>query len=83
MLAPIAYEIRPPQGVEITPRTGHGPQVSEHTDADPREFLVDLSGTSDQPIGVTVKYMACDDDGAFCKPVTQEFFIWLSDQLDG
>ena len=76
-VAPVAYEIDAPPGVTITPLKGHGPMVEEKADADPREFLVELSGESRDPIKLTVKYFACDDAETFCKPVTQHYLITL------
>jgi hypothetical protein len=82
-VAPVSYEIEAPEGVEVTPAKGNGPQVEEKADADPREFLLDVSGESDQAIKVTVKYFACDDAETFCKPVTQTYAISLQRDRDG
>lgn len=82
-VAPVAYEIEAPEGVEITPAKGHGPMVEQKADADPREFLLDVSGASDQPIKITVKYFACDDAETFCKQVTQTYTISLEHDRDG
>ena len=82
-VAPVAYAIEAPEGVEITPARGDGPQVDEKADADPREFLLEVSGESDKPIKVTVKYFACDDAETFCKPVTQQYLVTLERDRDG
>jgi Ca2+-binding EF-hand superfamily protein len=82
-VAPVAYEIVAPEGVAVTPLKGTGPKVEEKADADPREFLVDLSGESDEPIKLSVKYFACDDAETFCKPVTQHYLISLERDRDG
>ncbi len=82
-VAPVAYEINAPTGVEITPLKGNGPTVGEKADADPREFLVELSGESKDPIKLTVKYFACDDAETFCKPVTQHYLVTLQRDRDG
>jgi len=82
-VAPVAYQIEAPEGVEITPLKGKGPKVEEKADADPREFLVDLSGESDEPIKLSVKYFACDDAETFCKPVSQHYLISLERDRDG
>lgn len=82
-VAPVAYEIDAPEGVAITPAKGNGPEVDEKADADPREFLLDIVGESDEPIKVTVKYFACDDAETFCKPVTQHYLISLERDRDG
>lgn len=82
-VAPVTYEIEPTPGVEITPLEGTGPTVEERADADPREFLLQLSGESSDPLKVTVKYFACDDAETFCKPVTQSYLITLQRDRDG
>ncbi len=82
-VAPIAYEIEPPEGVEITPLQGRGPDVEAKADADPREFLLEISGTSLEPIRLAVNYFACDDAETFCKPVTQHYLVTLERDRDG
>ena len=69
--------------MEISPRSGEGPKVDEKADADPREFLLEVSGESDEPIKVTVNYFACDDAETFCKPVTQQYLVSLERDRDG
>ena len=81
--APVAYELEVPGGITITPKSGKGPTVGEDADADPREFLVDVSGKTDAPIVLTVRYVACDDAETFCKPVTQRYEISLERDPDG
>jgi Ca2+-binding EF-hand superfamily protein len=82
-VAPVAYEIEAPEGVEITPLEGNGPKVEEKADADPREFLLELSGESQDPIRLTVKYFACDDADTFCKAVTQHYLVTVQRDRDG
>jgi Ca2+-binding EF-hand superfamily protein len=82
-VASITYEIDAPSDVEITPLKGSGPTVKEKADADPREFLLELSGNSQDPIKLTVKYFACDDAETFCKPVTQHYLVSLQRDRDG
>jgi hypothetical protein len=81
--APIQYEISAPPGVAIAPTTGKGPDVEADADSDPREFLAEVSGRSEQPIELTVKYFACDDAETFCAPVTQQYHITLEADRDG
>ena len=50
---------------------------------DPREFLLEISGRSSDPIKVVVKYFACDDAETFCVPVTQEYLVSFERDLDG
>ena len=81
--APLEFTIEPPEDVEISPATGKGPDVEADADADPREFLLELSGRSNEPFKLTVKYFACDDAETFCKPVTQQYLITLRPDRDG
>jgi Ca2+-binding EF-hand superfamily protein len=82
-VAPVTYEIEAPEGVKITPLSGSGPEVEEKADADPREFLLEVSGSSRDPLKLTVKYFACDDAETFCKPVTQHYLVTLQRDRDG
>lgn len=82
-VAPLAYEIQTPDGISVIPMGGASPKVEQPADADPREFLVDLSGTTDQPLRLTVSYCACDDAETFCKPITQRYTILLQRDRDG
>ncbi len=81
--AAIRYSIQSPPGVTVSPDSGEGPYVTVDADADPREFLATISGRSDDPIKVTVKYFACDDAETFCIPVTQEYLVSLDRDPDG
>ncbi len=75
---PVEYELKPPPGVTVTPVKGTGPEVEEPADADPREFLVDVTAENiDQPLGLDVFYFACDDELTFCIPVNQSYQISL------
>jgi hypothetical protein len=79
----IKFTIDPPEGVSVTPASGGGPKVEVDADADPREFLVTVTGRSEDPIKVTVKYFACDDAETFCVPVTQVYEVSLERDRDG
>ena len=81
--APIEYEIDRSGTLEVSPRSGTGPQVEAAADADPREFLVSVSGSQDSSFKLTVKYFACDDAETFCKPVTQHYQVVLERDRDG
>jgi hypothetical protein len=80
---PLEFSIEPPSGVRVTPDSGNGPKLSIDADADPREFLLDLQGRSDEPLKVTVRYFACDDAETFCVPVTQTYWVLLERDRDG
>lgn len=79
----IEFSLRAPSGVSVTPDEGKGPKPEADADADPREFLLTVSGHSDQPMLVTVKYFACDDAETFCIPVTQSYEVNFERDPDG
>ncbi len=83
LVAPVQYEITAPAGINITPASGSGPTVAAPSDIDPREFIVDIHQTTDsnEPIMLTVKYFACNDAEGWCKPVTQQYAVYL-DEVD-
>ena len=80
--AAITYKLEPSDGVRVSSAEGRGPEVKADADADPREFLLDLSGRSGS-IRLTVQYFACDDAETFCKAVTQHYEILLEADRDG
>ena len=84
LVAPIHWTLDLPEGVLASPSSGHGPQVTEEADADPREFLIDLS-TQDrkQPLNVTAIYFACDDANTFCTRLEQTYSIVLTRDRQG
>ncbi len=76
---PVQFELKAPPGVTVTPAKGVGPDVEAPADADPREFLVDVTAASiDQPLDLDVFYFACDDELTFCIPVNQSYEITLA-----
>ncbi len=75
---PVEFQITTPNGVQVTPATGVGPTIEEPADADPREFLVDVTASDKTvPLEVAVKYYACDDALTFCVPVKQRYLVSL------
>ena len=81
LVDPITYRIDVPDGWEITPSKGNGPDVKVDADMDPREFLVDvIADDMTEQIGLTVRYFACSDQ--WCKPVTQTYTIQLVEDRD-
>ena len=75
---PVEYELKPPPGVTVTPIKGTGPEPEALADADPREFLVNVTADNvDQPLDLDVFYFACDDALTFCIPVNQSYQISL------
>ncbi len=76
---PVEFQLKAPPGVTVTPARGVGPEVEAPADADPREFLVDVTAESlDHPLGLDVFYYACDDALTFCIPVNQSYRITLA-----
>jgi hypothetical protein len=81
---PIRFEVETPDGINVSPDSGEGPEVEADADADPREFLLDVTiDGSKGPFKLKVYYFACDDDQTFCVPVTQEYAIRLETDPDG
>ena len=76
---PVEFQLKAPKGVTVTPASGVGPDVEAAADADPREFLIDVTAESvDQPLDLDVFYFACDDALTFCIPVNQSYQITLA-----
>ena len=68
----------------MSPPKGQSPKVKEPSDIDPREFLLDVkrSGAVTSPLQLTVRYFACNDEEGWCKPVTQQYAIYLESDRD-
>ena len=76
--------------IDVENRVGQGPTVTADSDADPREFLLDLCSDrlplpnrQQQELLVEVRYFACDDSETFCRPVTQQYRVILDRDRDG
>lgn len=75
---PIHFEIKAPLGAKVTPDSGNGPKLDVESDSDPREFLVSVDhGDPGMSLTLTVRYFACSDEPAWCKPVEQKYVIHL------
>ncbi len=84
LAAPLTYSIVAEDGVEISPSQGEGPKVKEAADMDPREFLLDIKNLKPgKPFRVKVNYFACSDEEGWCKPVSQEYLVYLQRDSDG
>jgi hypothetical protein len=80
---PVRYRVTTPSGVTMTPANGIGPDVDEPADADPREFLLAVTADDvEEPLNLEVFYFACDDALTFCIPVTQNYRIWLQQDMN-
>lgn len=76
---PVEFEITAPDGVTVTPAHGIGADPDEPADADPREFLIEV--TAEQPnqtVDLMVQYFACDDALTFCTRVQQDYKVQLT-----
>ncbi len=75
---PIHFEIKAPSGAKVTPDSGDGPKLDVESDSDPREFLVSVDHADPgMSLTLTVRYSACSDEPAWCKPVEQAYVIRL------
>lgn len=80
---PIKVTLEPPQGMKLARTTLEGPKVKEPADIDPREFLLEVSGAKTrQPLKVSVFYFACNDEAGWCKPIKQEYLVYLQSDPD-
>ena len=83
-VAPVSFDIRTPEGVEVTPSAGKAPEVEAKADNDAREFLLDVKASDrSKPLDLTVRYFACDNANTFCIPVTQSYAVHLKPDPDG
>ena len=66
------------EGVTLTPAIAEAEKLDVESDTEPREFLVDVQNwEAGKPIKVEIQYFACNKEKGWCKPVTQEFTVWL------
>ena len=83
-VAPVSFDIRALEGVQVTPSSGKAPEVEAKADSDPREFLLDVKASDrSKPLDLTVRYFACDNANTFCVPVTQSYAVHLKPDPDG
>ncbi|MCA9123392.1 MAG: hypothetical protein H6822_10905 [Planctomycetaceae bacterium] len=84
LAAPLTFEIKASEGTMISPSSGAAPKVEVESDADPREFLLDIDAADGaESFEMTVKYFACNDAEGWCKPVTQQYTVALEVDRDG
>ena len=58
---PVEFQITAPDGVSVTPAYGVTIDPEEPTDADPREFIVQVDAKNlNQPLDLWVQYFACE-----------------------
>ncbi len=86
---PLTYRITASPGLQMSALSGKGPNVSEESDSDPREFLLEIVRDNTRatgklgPIQLTVDYFACNDEEGWCKAVSQSYTIHLEEDRDG
>ena len=84
LAAPLTFEVKTSDDTQISPSSGEAPKVEVESDADPREFLLDIeAGRGAKSFEITVKYFACNGKEGWCKPVTQRYTVHLEVDRDG
>ncbi len=79
----LRYRLETPLGVTIEKRSAEASKVKITSDADPREFLLDVeSWPEDKPIVLTVTYAACVGEKA-CHAVQQRYVLSRKRDRDG
>jgi hypothetical protein len=72
---PLTVRLETPEGVQTKALTLRSPKASTASDADPREFLLEIGAwKTDEPIRLTVSYFACLGDTE-CRAIEQQYEI--------
>lgn len=80
---PLRFRLEAPEGVTVARGSGEGPKVKVESDADPREFLIDVGAwPADRPLRLTVSYFACTEDGR-CLALQQDYTLHRKRDRDG
>lgn len=80
---PLQFTLDVPEGVRIERTTGESPKVDAASDADPREFLLQVDEWPvDAPVRLTVTYFACVGEEA-CHAVKQQYVLQRKRDEDG
>ena len=83
LAAPVEYSITGGNGTKIEPASGAGPKVNVESDADPREFLLQIGDwKKDATLTLEVRYFACNKKAGWCRPVTQTYELQLTRDQD-
>lgn len=85
LVAPIHVEIQTGRSAKATPAEWDGPAVKEPSDIDPREFFTEIEFDRQQarePLKLTVRYFACNDEQGWCKSIRQQYTIHLEEDPD-
>ncbi|MDA9764608.1 EF-hand domain-containing protein [Opitutales bacterium] len=84
LAAPLQYELKLPEGVYMSPRRGAAEEVAVESDADPREFVIEVtSSIPGEKFDLSFHYFACSDEEGWCVPVTQTYEVTLTADQDG
>ncbi len=79
---PLSVHIEGSDQVILEKRNFKADKVAHLSDADPREFLLDIqSWPADQPLRVIVNYHACVDDA--CHAIQQQYVLHRERSIDG
>lgn len=80
---PLQFEIEAPETVKIDRRKAEAPKVEATSDADPREFVLQVEQwPDDTPLRLTVTYFACVGEEA-CHAVRQQYVVMRQRDEDG
>jgi hypothetical protein len=80
---PLHYKLEVPEGAKIDKPSGEASAVKAASDADPREFLLNVEAwPDDKPLRLTVTYYACVGDKA-CHTVQQSYLLHRKRDRDG
>jgi hypothetical protein len=80
---PLHYKLELPDGVKFDKASGEAAKVKEVSDADPREFLLDVEDwPEDKAIRLTVAYSACVGEKS-CYAVKQSYVLRPTRDKDG
>jgi hypothetical protein len=80
---PLRFELEVPEGGKVEKKAYDGPKGKAASDADPREFLVDVQAWPEgKPLRLTVTYFACVGKEA-CHAVRQSYVLHRRRDKDG
>lgn len=85
LVAPIHVEVQSGPSAKATPAEWDGPEVKEPADVDPREFLAEIETDPEQPkqpLKLSVRYFACNDEQGWCKSLRQQYTIHFEEDRD-
>jgi hypothetical protein len=83
LAAPLRYRVEAPEGAKVDKPAGEAPKVKAASDADPREFLLEVEAwPEDEPLTVTVTYAACVGEET-CHAVKQSYVLRRKRDRDG